>query len=163
MSTEELKKTPLNAVHRALGGKMVDFGGWDMPVQYPAGVIEEHMATRTRAGLFDVSHMGEIWVEGPDAIPFVNRLTTNDVSKLVDGQAHYSALTNEKGGVVDDLLVYRFNVDKLLLVVNAGTTEKDLDWITGNADLGLRNADSASANSDVQAGAQELATANPQS
>ena len=130
--SEELKKTPLNAVHRALGGKMVDFGGWDMPVQYPAGVIEEHMATRTRAGLFDVSHMGEMWVEGPDAIPFVNRLTTNDVTKLVDGQAHYSAFTNEKGGVVDDLLVYRFGPEKLLLVVNAGTTDKDWEWITSH-------------------------------
>ena len=130
--SEELKKTPLNAAHRALGGKMVDFGGWDMPVQYPAGVIEEHMATRTRAGLFDVSHMGEIWVEGPDAITFVNRLTTNDVSKLVDGQAHYSAFTNERGGVVDDLLVYRFGPEKLLLVVNAGTTEKDWAWITSH-------------------------------
>ncbi len=130
MSSDNLKKTPLNAAHRELGGKMVDFGGWEMPVQYPAGVIEEHMATRTRAGLFDVSHMGEIWVEGEDAIPFVNRITTNDVTKLVDGQAHYSALTNEKGGVVDDLLVYRFDVDKLLLVVNAGTTEKDWDWIS---------------------------------
>jgi len=119
-------------MHRALGGKMVDFGGWDMPVQYPAGVIEEHMATRTRAGLFDVSHMGEIWVEGPDAIAFVNRLTTNDVTKLVDGQAHYSAFTNEKGGVVDDLLVYRFGPEKLLLVVNAGTTEKDWAWITSH-------------------------------
>ena len=130
--SEELKKTPLNAMHRALGGKMVDFGGWDMPVQYPSGVIEEHMATRTRAGLFDVSHMGEIWVEGPGSIAFVNRLTTNDVTKLVDGQAHYSAFTNEKGGVVDDLLVYRFGPEKLLLVVNAGTTEKDWAWITSH-------------------------------
>ena len=129
MSLEDLKKTPLNEVHRELGGKMVDFGGWDMPVQYTAGVIEEHMRTRTAAGLFDVSHMGEIWVEGPDAIAFVNRLTTNDVTKLVDGQAHYSALTNENGGVVDDLLVYRFDQEKLLLVVNAGTTDKDWAWI----------------------------------
>lgn len=129
MSSEELKKTPLNDVHRNSGGKMVDFGGWDMPVQYAAGVIEEHMATRTRAGLFDVSHMGEIWVEGPDAIAFVNRLVSNDAEKLADGQAHYSTLTNEKGGVVDDLLVYRFGPEKLLLVVNAGTTEKDWDWI----------------------------------
>ena len=145
MSTENLKKTPLNAAHRALGGKMVDFGGWDMPVQYPAGVIEEHIATRTRAGLFDVSHMGEIWVEGPDAIPFVNRITTNDVTKLVDGQAHYSALPNEDGGVVDDLLVYRFADDRLLLVVNAGTTDKDWEWINknkGNENILLRNASS---------------------
>ena len=132
MSSENLKKTPLNEAHRALGGKMVDFGGWDMPVQYKAGVIEEHMATRMRSGLFDVSHMGEIWVEGEDAIPFVNRITTNDVTKLVDGQAHYSALTNENGGVVDDLLVYRFDQDKLLLVVNAGTTDKDWTWITSH-------------------------------
>jgi len=130
MPSETLKKTPLNDTHRALGGKMVDFGGWEMPVQYAAGVIEEHMRTRTAAGLFDVSHMGEIWVEGLDAIPFVNRVTTNDVTKLVDGQAHYSALTNERGGVVDDLLVYRFSPDRLLLVVNAGTTEKDWDWIS---------------------------------
>lgn len=147
MSTDNLKKTPLNEVHRALGGKMVDFGGWDMPVQYKAGVIEEHIATRTRAGLFDVSHMGEIWVEGRDAIPFVNRITTNDVTKLVDGQAHYSALTNENGGVVDDLLVYRFNDEKLLLVVNAGTTEKDWDWITSHKgdddDIALTNASSS--------------------
>jgi aminomethyltransferase len=140
---EDLKKTPLNAVHRQLGGKMVDFGGWDMPVQYPAGVIEEHMRTRTAAGLFDVSHMGEIWVEGPDAIAFVNRITTNDVSKLADGQAHYSALTNENGGIVDDLLVYRFGPEKLLLVVNASTTDKDWAWITshkGDDDIALTNA-----------------------
>ena len=130
MSTENLKKTPLNEIHRNLGGKMVDFGGWDMPVQYTAGVIAEHLATREKAALFDVSHMGEIWVEGEDAIAFVNRITTNDVTKLVDGQAHYSALTNERGGVVDDLLVYRFDRDKLLLVVNASTTDKDWDWIT---------------------------------
>ena len=132
MSEENLKKTPLNNVHRALGGKMVDFGGWDMPVQYPAGVINEHLRTRNNSGLFDVSHMGEFWVEGADAIAFVNKLTTNDVTKLIDGQAQYSALTREDGTVVDDLLVYRFDRDKLLLVVNASTTEKDWDWITSH-------------------------------
>lgn len=146
MAETEIKKTPLNAVHRELGGRMVDFGGWDMPVQYPAGVIEEHMRCRTRSGLFDVSHMGEIWVIGPDAITFVNRLTTNDVTKLVDGQAHYSALTHENGGVVDDLLVYRFGPEKLLLVVNAGTTEKDWNWIVShqseNDKVSLANASS---------------------
>ena len=125
---ENLKKTPLNEEHKKLGGKMVDFGGWEMPVQY-SGVIAEHLATRGSSGLFDVSHMGEFYVEGEDAIEFVNRITTNDVTKLVDGQAHYSALTREDGTVVDDLLVYRFFHDKLLLVVNAGTTEKDWDWI----------------------------------
>ncbi|CAN5305204.1 glycine cleavage system aminomethyltransferase GcvT [soil metagenome] len=144
MSIENLKKTPLNEIHRTSGGKMVDFGGWDMPVQYTAGVIAEHLATREKAGLFDVSHMGEIWVEGADAIAFVNRITTNDVTKLVDGQAHYSALPNATGGVVDDLLVYRFDEAKLLLVVNAGTTEKDWDWITsqvtGDDRITLTNA-----------------------
>jgi aminomethyltransferase len=108
---------------------MVDFGGWDMPVQYPAGTMEEHQRTRTHSGLFDVSHMGEIEVRGTEAIPFVNSLTSNDVTKLVDGQAQYSALTTPAGTVVDDLLVYRFAADHLLLVVNAGTTEKDWDWI----------------------------------
>lgn len=146
MTDENLKRTPLNAVHRELGGRMVDFGGWDMPVQYPAGVIEEHMRCRTRAGLFDVSHMGEIWVEGPGSIAFINRLTTNDVTKLVDGQAHYSALTRENGGVVDDLLVYKFADERLLLVVNAGTTDKDWDWISSHVkdgdDLTLTNASS---------------------
>lgn len=127
---EDIKKTPLNEVHRALGGKMVDFGGWEMPVQYPAGVIAEHLATREKAGLFDVSHMGEIHVDGAEAIPFVNSLTTNDVAKLIDGQAHYSALTNERGGVIDDLLVYRFAEDKLFLVVNAGTQDTDWEWIS---------------------------------
>ncbi len=132
MTALELKQTPLNSAHRRLGGRMVDFGGWDMPVQYPAGTVEEHLRTRTRSGLFDVSHMGEIDVRGPDAIAFVNRLCSNDVSKLVDGQAHYSALTTPEGTVVDDLLVYRFAEDRLLLVVNAGTTEKDWDWITSH-------------------------------
>ena len=139
----ELKTTPLNALHRRMGGRMVDFGGWDMPVQYPSGTVEEHMATRTRAGLFDVSHMGEIDVRGQDAIPFVNYITSNDVSKLVDGQAQYSVLTTPEGAVVDDLLVYRLALDHLLLVVNAGTTEKDWNWITShhrNEDVELRNA-----------------------
>jgi aminomethyltransferase len=128
---ENLKKTPLNKVHRDLGGKMVDFGGWHMPVQY-SGVIAEHLRTREHSGLFDVSHMGEFFVEGEDAIEFVNRITTNDVTKLVDGQAQYSALTREDGTTVDDLLVYRFDEGKLLLVVNASTTEKDWDWVTSH-------------------------------
>src|SRR3954467_6600772 len=108
---------------------MVDFGGWDMPVQYPAGTVEEHLRTRTHAGLFDVSHMGEIDVRGPEAISFINRLVSNDVTKLVDGQAQYSALTTPEGTVVDDLLVYRFGPEHLLLVVNAGTPVKDWEWI----------------------------------
>jgi len=121
---------------------MVEFGGWDMPVQYPAGTLTEHLRTRMHAGLFDVSHMGEIDVRGTDAIAFVNRLTSNDATKLMDGQAQYSALTTPAGTVIDDLVVYRFAADHLLLVVNAGTTEKDWDWITshrGDESVELRN------------------------
>jgi aminomethyltransferase len=141
-----LKQTPLNAAHRRLGARMVDFGGWDMPVQYPAGTVEEHLRTRRHAGLFDVSHMGEIEVRGQDAISFVNRLCSNDATKLVDGQAHYSALTTPEGTVIDDLLVYRFAADHLLLVVNASTTEKDWDWINAHrgdetVELSNRSAD----------------------
>lgn len=126
----KLKETPLNAAHRRMGGRMVDFGGWDMPVQYPAGTIEEHLRTRTHAGLFDVSHMGEIDVLGTGSIEFINSITSNDASRLIDGQAQYSALTTPQGTVIDDLLVYRFAADKFTLVVNAGTTIKDWDWIT---------------------------------
>jgi len=138
----DLKRTPLNSAHRRLGGRMVEFGGWDMPVQYPAGTMTEHLRTRARAGVFDVSHMGEIDVRGSDAIPFVNRLTSNDVTKLIDGQAQYSALTTPEGTVIDDLLVYRFAEDHLLLVVNAGTTDKDWVWIKshhGKENVELRN------------------------
>jgi len=141
----QLKKTPLNSIHREMGGRMVDFGGWDMPVQYPAGTVEEHLRTRTRAGLFDVSHMGEIDVRGPDAIAFVNRLTSNDVSKLIDGQAQYSTLTTPEGTIVDDLLIYRFANDHLMLVVNASTTEKDWNWVTShrqNESVDLNNVSS---------------------
>lgn len=129
-----LKRTPLNEAHLRLGARLVDFGGWEMPVQYPAGTVEEHLRTRKFAGLFDVSHMGEIDVVGPDAIPFVNYVTSNDASKLVDGQAQYSALTTHAGTVVDDLLVYRIAADHLLLVVNGATTDKDWNWITSHAD-----------------------------
>jgi glycine cleavage system T protein (aminomethyltransferase) len=125
----ELRRTPLNSVHRQMGGRMVDFGGWDMPVQYPAGTVEEHIRTRTQAGLFDVSHMGEIDVQGPEAIVFINSITSNDASQLKDGQAQYSALTTPEGTVIDDLLVYRLAQDHLLLVVNASTTDKDWEWI----------------------------------
>jgi aminomethyltransferase len=139
----ELKQTALNNIHRSMGGRMVEFGGWDMPVQYPSGTIAEHLRTRTHAGLFDVSHMGEIDVRGRDSIAFVNRLVSNDASKLVDGQAQYSALTTPEGTVLDDLLVYRFAEDHLLLVVNAGTTDKDWEWIRSHRaaeNVELRNA-----------------------
>ena len=127
-----LKKTALNATHRALKAKMVDFGGWDMPVEYPCpggGLIAEHMAVRTGVGLFDVSHMGEIQFRGPGALVAVQHLTMNDASRLKDGQAHYSALLTPQGAFVDDILVHRLSENDYLMVVNAGTTEKDYAWI----------------------------------
>jgi glycine cleavage system T protein (aminomethyltransferase) len=127
-----LKKTPLNATHRALKAKMVDFGGWDMPVEYPGaggGLIAEHLAVRTGVGLFDVSHMGEIQFRGPGALAAVQHITMNDVSRLQDGQAHYSALLTPEGTFVDDILVHRLSPNDYLLVVNAGTKDKDLAWI----------------------------------
>jgi aminomethyltransferase len=127
-----LKKTALNATHRALKAKMVDFGGWDMPVEYPGpggGLIAEHLAVRTGVGLFDVSHMGEIQFRGPGALAAVQHITMNDASRLKDGQAHYSALLTPQGTFVDDILVHRLSENDYLLVVNAGTTEKDYAWI----------------------------------
>ncbi len=123
-----MKVTPLNQIHRQLGARMVDFGGWDMPVQY-AGVIAEHKAVRTVAGLFDVSHMGEIEVSGAQAFDFLQYATTNDVSKLSDGQVQYTALCYETGGVVDDLTLYRFAADRYLLCVNASNSDKDFAWL----------------------------------
>src|SRR5664279_2517325 len=105
MSATALRATPLNFVHRALGAKMVDFGGWDMPVQY-SGVIDEHRAVRNAVGIFDVSHMGEIEIRGPEAARLANFATTNDVAKLKTGQAHYSGLLYDHGGFVDDILVH---------------------------------------------------------
>ncbi len=129
----DLMKTPLNAAHRALNAKMVDFGGWDMPVQYPAGIIAEHEAVRTRAGLFDVSHMGEIRVQGPGALDLVEHLTPNAVSKLAIGQVHYTAFLYDNGTFVDDLLVYREGEQEFLLVVNAGNSDKDFAWVQAHA------------------------------
>src|SRR5580765_1916388 len=123
-----LKKTPLHALSQELGGRLVDFAGWEMPVQF-SSVIEEHMAVRTAAGLFDVSHMGEIEIEGKDALAFVQRVTCNDVARLRTGQAHYSALTTPEGTFVDDILVYRRGDHRLLRVVNAGHTEKAFAWV----------------------------------
>jgi aminomethyltransferase len=127
-STEQLKKTPLNARHRAHGARMVPFGGWDMPVEY-SGITEEHMAVRTRAGLFDVSHMGEIELAGKDALAAVQRISTADAGKLSVGQAQYSALTTPAGTFIDDLVIYRLATDHYLLVVNAGNIEKAHKWI----------------------------------
>jgi aminomethyltransferase len=127
-----LKKTALNATHRALKAKMVDFGGWDMPVEYSGpggGVMAEHIAVRTSVGLFDVSHMGEIQFRGPGSLAAVQHITMNDASRLKDGQAHYSALLTPEGTYVDDILVHRLSENDYLLVVNAGTKDKDYAWI----------------------------------
>jgi aminomethyltransferase len=131
-----LKKTALNATHRALKAKMVDFGGWDMPVEYPCpggGLIAEHLAVRTAVGLFDVSHMGEIQFRGPGSLAAVQHITMNDASKLADGQAQYSALLTPQGTFVDDILVHRLGANDYFLVVNAGTTDKDFAWIRQHA------------------------------
>ncbi|MFY9554858.1 MAG: glycine cleavage system aminomethyltransferase GcvT [Blastocatellia bacterium] len=123
-----LKRTPLYEAHVSIGARMVDFAGWEMPVQYSSH-LQEHTAVRQAAGLFDVSHMGEIEVRGSDALALIQSVTTNDVAKLQDNQVQYSTMTNENGGVIDDLLVYRINGEYFLLVVNAGVTDGDFDWI----------------------------------
>ena len=126
--TSSLKPTALNAVHRSLGARMVDFGGWDMPVQY-SGILEEHHAVRRQVGLFDVSHMGEIEVRGPQAFDLVNYVATSHVVKIVDGQAQYAGLLYDHGGFVDDILVYRVNPQHYFLCVNASNQDKDFEHI----------------------------------
>jgi aminomethyltransferase len=127
-STAEPKKTPLYDAHRALGAKVIDFGGWLMPVNYPAGILEEHHTTRRSVGVFDVCHMGEIHFRGPRAAEAVQRLVTNDVAAMTDGRAMYTVACNPGGGIVDDLIVYRVRGDHYLLVVNASNIEKDHGW-----------------------------------
>ena len=137
-----LKRTPLYDEHRALGARLVEFGGWEMPVQY-SGVIEEHRAVRTAAGIFDVSHMGEFIVEGSGALDFLEGLVPNNVGKLEVNQALYSQICNEQGGTVDDLLIYHLGPDRYMVVVNAGTMEKDWAWFQQHAashdDMTLEN------------------------
>jgi aminomethyltransferase len=128
LSPAALRKTALYGVHRQLGAKMVDFGGWDMPVEY-SGITAEHMAVRTAVGLFDVSHMGDIQFRGPGSLAAIQALSMNDASKLADGQAQYSAMLYPQGTFVDDVLVHKFSSNDYLLVINAGTREKDYQWI----------------------------------
>ncbi len=123
-----MKRTPLYDRHISLGAKMTDFGGWMMPLQY-SGILQEHHAVRTKAGLFDVSHMGEIMVEGEAAGEFIQRLITNDISRIKDFQVLYSPMCYPDGGTVDDVLIYKLDVDKYLIVANAANTQKDLEWI----------------------------------
>ncbi|PWK06301.1 glycine cleavage system aminomethyltransferase GcvT [Tumebacillus permanentifrigoris] len=140
---DHLKKTPLFEVYPNYGGKIIDFGGWALPVQY-AGILDEHEAVRARAGLFDVSHMGEIEVKGPDALTNIQNLITNDASKLANGQALYSPMCYENGGCVDDLLVYKKADGDYLLVVNAANIEKDFEWIKSHqtGDVTITNVSS---------------------
>lgn len=132
-----LKQTPLVTEHEALGARMMEFGGWWMPVQY-GGILQEHQAVRTQAGLFDISHMGEIWVSGEAAETFLNRMLTNDVRLLDEGSGQYSLLLNERGGVIDDLLCYRTAAQEYLLVVNASMIEADERWLRAHAEQGVR-------------------------
>lgn len=135
-----LKRTPLYAAHVAAGARMVPFAGWEMPVQY-SGIVDEHRAVRTRAGLFDVSHMGEVDVAGPGAVSLVQRLVTNDVGRLALQQARYTPMCTPEGGIIDDLLVYQLRHDHVMLVVNAANTAEDLAWIREHAEGDVRITD----------------------
>ena len=133
-----MKTTPFTHLHEALGARMAPFAGYNMPIEY-AGIKEEHLTVRNKLGVFDVSHMGEFWIKGPKAFELVQKLTTNDVAALTDGKVQYSCFTNDKGGIVDDLLVYRFSAEKYLLVVNAANIDKDWAWVVKYAEeLGMQ-------------------------
>jgi len=134
-------RTPFYEIHKRCNAKIVEFGGFEMPVEY-TGIKDEHMTVRNGVGVFDVSHMGEIWVKGPNALKFIQKVTSNDASVLTPGQAQYSCFPNGKGGIVDDLLVYYFEPLKYMLVVNASNIEKDYSWLVSQNDLGaeLENA-----------------------
>ena len=149
----ELKRTVLYDAHVALGATMVDFGGWDMPIQYPTGIITEHMATRKHCGIFDVSHMGRLLVEGPERVAFLQKVLTSDVTRLVPGRAQYCIIANEQGGAVDDAYLYMYEEDRYLLVVNASNTDKDLDHfapILANYDCTVTNMTARTASIAVQ-------------
>lgn len=131
-----MKKTPFTELHEALGAKMHEFAGYNMPIEYANGTIAEHMTVVGGVGVFDVSHMGEFWVKGPNALQFVQDITSNDASKLKVGDIQYTCFPNDKGGIVDDLLVYHYEDDKYMLVVNAANIEKDWEWCNKNNKVG---------------------------
>jgi aminomethyltransferase len=136
------KRTPFYNIHRHLNAKIVEFAGFEMPVEY-SGIINEHMTVRQRVGVFDVSHMGEIWIKGPNALSFIQKVTSNDASLLLPGQAQYSCLPNGNGGIVDDLLVYNYEPGKYLLVVNASNIQKDYKWLISQNNMGAVLEDSS--------------------
>ena len=154
-----MKTTPYTDVHIALGAKMAEFAGFNMPIQYPTGINQEHMIVRNGVGVFDVSHMGEFWVKGDKALDFLQYITTNDVSKLEAGKAQYTCMPNGKGGIVDDLIIYKYSTTKYLMVVNAGNIDKDWAWVNqikdeqlkiDDTDLRLENASDRYAQLAVQ-------------
>ena len=149
-----MRRTPFYEKHAALDGKIVDFGGWELPIQYAPGIVEEHLRVRSAAGLFDVSHMGEIWVEGADAEKWLQGIVANDVCAMHDGQVIYSFLCYPNGGVVDDLLVYRYGTERYYLVVNASNAQKDYEWLAGHAFGNVRVT-------DVSSSVAELALQGP--
>jgi aminomethyltransferase len=132
-----MKNTALSHIHEALGAKMLPFAGYNMPITYE-GINAEHLSVRNSIGVFDVSHMGEFHLKGENALALIQKLTSNDASKLFDGKVQYSCLPNDDGGIVDDLLVYRIHADEYMLVVNASNMEKDWNWITSHNDLGVK-------------------------
>ena len=146
-----MKTTPFTEKHIALGAKMHEFAGYNMPIEY-SGIIDEHLTVCRAVGVFDVSHMGEFWVKGPNALPFLQKVTSNDVSTLVPGKVQYSCFPNEAGGIVDDLLVYQYEPEKYLLVVNAANMEKDWNWCVSHNTEGaeLENASDRMAQLAVQ-------------
>lgn len=137
-----MKTTPFTDRHIALGAKMHEFAGYNMPIEYPTGIIKEHMTVVNGVGVFDVSHMGEFWVKGPNALPFLQKMTSNNVAALTLGQAQYTCFPNETGGIVDDLIVYYYEPEKYLLVVNAANIDKDWNWCVSHNTEGaeLQNA-----------------------
>ena len=146
-----MKNTAFTQLHEALGAKMLPFAGYNMPIQF-SGINDEHETVRTKLGIFDVSHMGEMWVKGPKALDFIQHVTTNDASVLFDGKVQYSCFPNGKGGIVDDLLVYRVDAETYLLVVNASNVDKDWEWLVSNNQIGaeLYNASDEIAQLAVQ-------------
>ena len=147
-----MKTTPYTDVHIALGAKMAEFAGFYMPIQYPTGINQEHMIVREGVGVFDVSHMGEFWVKGEKALDFLQYITTNDVSKLEAGKAQYTCMPNGQGGIVDDLIIYKYSTTKYLMVVNAGNIDKDWNWVNEHNTFGvsLENASDKYAQLAVQ-------------
>src|SRR6056297_1941948 len=137
-----MKRTALNEIHKKEGAKMVEFAGYEMPVEY-SGIKDEHLAVRNSAGVFDVSHMGEFWLKGPHALDLVKKISSNDPTVLKPGQAQYSCMPNGNGGIVDDFLIYFFSPEKFMLVVNASNIEKDWNWIESQNEFGAEMENSS--------------------